>query len=87
MITMTNTKNLCLSAIDDYLSKPSIIEFKSVSKDDRNKWIQDVIMEHKYLKCVRSEKSLLRRYIMRMTGISKSQWKVPQKLDTLCKLF
>ena len=32
-----------------------------------------MIMEHKYLKCSRSEKSLLRRYIMRMTGIFKSQ--------------
>lgn len=70
---MTNSKNLCLSAIGDFLSKPLIIEFKSVSKKDRNVWIQNVIMDYKYLKCTRSDKGVLRRYIMRMTGISKSQ--------------
>lgn len=70
---MTNSKNLCLSAIGDFLSKPPIIEFKSVSKKDRNKWIQNVIMDYRYLKCSRSDKGMLRRYIMRMTGISKSQ--------------
>jgi len=73
MITMTNTKNLCLSAIGDFLSKPPIIEFKSISKNDRNEWIQNVIMDYKYLKCSRSDKGMLRKYIMRMTGISKSQ--------------
>lgn len=70
---MTNSKNLCLSAIGDFLSKPPIIEFKSVSKKDRNEWIQIVIMDYKYLKCSRSDKGVLRQYIMRMTGISKSQ--------------
>ena len=70
---MINSKNLCLSAIGDFLSKPPIIEFKSVSKKGRNEWIQNVIMDYKYLKCSRSDKGMLRRYIMRMTGISKSQ--------------
>lgn len=70
---MTNTKNLCLSAIGDFLSKPPIIEFKSILRKDRNEWIQDVIMDYKYLKCSRSDKGMLRRYIRRMTGISKSQ--------------
>jgi transposase len=73
MITMTNTKNLCLSAINDFLSKPLPMEFKSISRADRNEWIQKVIMEHKYLKCSRPDKGMLRKYIMRMTGISKSQ--------------
>jgi transposase len=62
-----------LSAIGEYLSKPPIIEFKSVSKKDRNTWIQNVIMDYKYLKCCRLDKGMLRKYIMRMTGISKSQ--------------
>lgn len=70
---MTNSKNLCLSAIGDFMSNPPIIHFKSVSKKDRDEWIQKVIMDHKYLKCSRSDKGMLRRYIRRMTGISKSQ--------------
>lgn len=70
---MTNTKNLCLSAIGEFLSKPPIIEFKSVSRNDRNEWIQKVIMDYKFLKCSRSDKGMLRKYIIRMTGISESQ--------------
>jgi hypothetical protein len=73
MITMTNSKNPCLSAIGEFLSKPPIIEFKSVSKKGRNEWIQNVVMDYKYLKCSRSDKGMIRNYIMRMTGISKSQ--------------
>jgi len=73
MITMTNTKNLCLSALNDFLSKPLPMEFKSISRADRNEWIQTIIMDHKYLKCSRQDKGVLRKYILRMTGISKSQ--------------
>lgn len=72
-ITMTNSKNLCLSAINDFLSKPLPVEFKSISRADRNEWIQKVIMDYRYLKCSRSDKGMLRKYIMRMTGISESQ--------------
>jgi hypothetical protein len=70
---MTNSKNPCLSAINNFLSKPLPMEFKSISRADRNEWIQKVIMDHKYLKCSRFNKGMLRKYIMRMTGISKSQ--------------
>ncbi len=73
MITMTNSKNPSLSELGDFLSRTPIIEFKSISKKDRNKWIQDVIMDYHYLKCSRKDKGVLRSYIMRMTGISKSQ--------------
>lgn len=71
---MTNSKNLSLSDIGEFLTKPPIIEFKSVSsKQDRNSWIQSVIIDYHYLKCSRLDKGMLRRYIIRMTGISKSQ--------------
>jgi transposase InsO family protein len=49
------------------------MEFKSISREDRNEWIQKVIIGYKYLKCSRSDKGMLRKYIVRMTGISKSQ--------------
>ncbi|MEA3398552.1 MAG: hypothetical protein U9R06_02280 [Patescibacteria group bacterium] len=73
MITMTNSKNLCLSAIEEYLSKPPIIEFKSISKKDRNAWIQNVIMDYEYLKCCRSDKGMLRK------NLAKTQKKLPIK--------
>jgi len=70
---MTNSKDLCLSDINNFLSKPPIIEFKSLSRKERNDWIEKLIIDHQYLKASRKDKGLLRKYIIRMTGISKSQ--------------
>jgi len=73
MLTMSNTKPLGLEEIKDFLLSPQSIQFKSISAKERNTWIQGVIMHHRYLKCLRPVKSLLRQYIMRMTGLSHSQ--------------
>lgn len=70
---MSNNKPLGLEEIKDFLLFPQSIQFKSISKKERNTWIQGVIMHHRYLKCARPVKSLLRQYIMRMTGLSRSQ--------------
>ena len=71
-ITMTNTKNLYLSVIGNFLSKPLIIEFKSISKEDRNEWIQSMIFDHKYLKCSQRNKGVFKNYMIRITGISRT---------------
>lgn len=71
-ITMKNsTPNL--SEIKSFLSSSDSIQFKSKDRAERNEWIQKVIMKHKYLKCSKKIKSLLRKYIIKMTSISKPQ--------------
>ncbi len=70
---MTNPKNLCLSDINDFLSRPLPLEFKSISRPDRNKWIEKVITKHRYLKCSHKDKGILKDYMMKMTGISRAQ--------------
>ena len=72
-ITMNNSTVLSLTEIKDFLESSDPINFQCKSQTDRNDWIQLVIMRHKYLKCLKKHKIILRRYIMKMTGLSKSQ--------------
>lgn len=72
-ITMNNSKNLSLSQIKEFLKSSKPIIFKSESREERNEWIQSVIMYHGYLKCRKKHKIILRQYMMKMTGLSKAQ--------------
>lgn len=71
--TMSNSTSLSLAEIKIFLGSSSKIQFKSKSKKERNEWVQKVLMHHKYQFCPRTEKSLIRRYIKTLTGLSKSQ--------------
>lgn len=70
---MNNSTVLSLTEIKDFLKSSEPINFKCKSQKERNNWIQSVIMHHKYLKCSKKHKIILRRYLMKMTGLSKSQ--------------
>ena len=70
---MKNSTSLSLAEIKEFLGSSNMLEFRSRSKEERNKWIEKVLIHHKYLKCLKPEKTLLRKYIQKITGISKSQ--------------
>jgi len=72
-ITMNNSKQLSLQQIKEFLKSSEPITFKSELRSERNEWIQSVIMRHRYLKCRKKHKIILRRYIIKMTGLSKAQ--------------
>lgn len=72
-ITMNNSKQLSLEEIKEFLSSSNLITFKSESREERNEWIQSILMHHRYLKCAKKHKIILRRYMMKMTGLSKAQ--------------
>ncbi|MBI5734163.1 MAG: hypothetical protein HY973_04465 [Candidatus Kerfeldbacteria bacterium] len=70
---MNNSTALSLAEIKDFLKSAESFQFKSVSKQERNEWIPAVIRQHNYCKRKRTEKGLLRRYLMKMTGLSRPQ--------------
>lgn len=70
---MNNSKPLSLSQIKDFLNSSETIEFKCKSQEERNNWIQSVLIKHLYLKCSKKHKIILRRYMIKMTGLSKAQ--------------
>ena len=70
---MNNSTKLNIEQIKEFLKSSDQFQFKSVSKQERNEWIPDLIRQHKYYKCKKKQKTVLRRYMIKMTGLSKSQ--------------
>ena len=70
---MQNPTALTLADIKEFVKSPATINFKSNSKEERNEWIEDILRQHKYLHCLKPEKTVIRKYIQTMTGLSRSQ--------------
>jgi len=72
-ITMQNPTALTLADIKEFVKSPTAISFKSNSKEERNQWIEDILHQHKYLHCLKPDKTIIKQYIQTMTGLSRSQ--------------
>lgn len=72
-ITMTTKAHQSINEIKEFLKKAGGLEFESISAEDRNEWIERLLIRHIYKKCPRQNKGTLRQYIMKMTGLSRSQ--------------
>ncbi len=72
IMTMLNPTALTLAEIKEFV-KSNKIKFKSQSKTERNKWIENILRQHKYSKCFRPDKTIIRKYIRIMTSLSESQ--------------
>src|SRR3989338_936426 len=73
MITMTTKAQQSASEIKEFLENADCLKFESVSKDGRNDWIEELLIRHVYKKCGRADKGVLKRYIIKMTGLSLAQ--------------
>jgi transposase InsO family protein len=49
------------------------ITFQPLRKEDRSKWIRSTLVRFKYLALSRQEKGILRRYLMKVAGMSRAQ--------------
>jgi len=70
---MTTKASQSISELKEFLKDACYLEFESVSKDDRNEWIEELLIRYIYKKCDRSDKGVLKKYIGKMTGLSRSQ--------------
>jgi len=72
-ITMINPTSLTLSEIKEFVKTSSGVKFKSKSKVERNEWIENILRQHKYFQLLKPKKSIVRQYILTMTGLSRQQ--------------
>lgn len=70
---MTTRAHQSIDEINEFLKDADYLEFASVSKDDRNDWIEELLISHTYKKCCRFDKGVLKQYIGKMTGLSRAQ--------------
>ena len=69
---MKNSHNLSLNQVREFL-KVDAIQFKSVSRKERYCWIDEVLTKFRYFSLRKKDKGIVRDYILRLTGMSKSQ--------------
>ena len=72
-ITMLNPTALSLAEIKGFVQAPKAINFKSKSRPERNEWLEHILRQHRYYQALKPEKTIIRKYIQTMTGLSRQQ--------------
>ena len=69
-----NDANLkTIEQIKEFLEGSDGLEFEAVSVEEKKTWIEDLLIKFAYLRLRRSEKGVIREYIQKVTGYSRSQ--------------
>ena len=55
------------------LEGSEVVEFRGLATKEKYYWIQEVLIRFKYHLLKRGEKGLIRRYVEKVTGYSRSQ--------------
>lgn len=72
-ITMNDSHIVSIAQLREFSKVAQSIEFKSVSKKEKYQWINNILTKFKYFSLKKKDRVILRRYMMRMAGMSKSQ--------------
>jgi transposase InsO family protein len=70
---MQEIENASLEQIQAFLEASQEVEFHAEGRGDIYAWVDRTLRQYKYPKLVRSGKGLLRRYVAKMTGMSRAQ--------------
>lgn len=72
-IIMNDSRIVSIAQIKEFVKINNQIEFKSASRKERYEWIEKILGKFRYFSLKKKEKTIIRKYIMRMTGISDAQ--------------
>lgn len=72
-ITMNDSHIISIAQIKQFLKVNQAIKFKAVSKKEQYDWINDVLTKFRYFGLRKKDRGIVRGYIAKMTGLSKSQ--------------
>jgi len=73
VIMMNDSKLNSMAQIKSFLAQTKEIEFNKKSKKEAYRWIEETLRKFTYVIISKKEKGLIRRYLMKITGYSKSQ--------------
>lgn len=87
-ITMDDSHLVSIAQIKIFLQASQIVKFKGISRKEKYSWIDNALTRFGYLRLKRKDRGVVRKYIMQMTGISKSQLtRLILKKDDVGKIF
>jgi transposase InsO family protein len=72
-INISNTRNLSVAEIEEFLNAPKPFNFSATNRKEAYKWIESTLVRFNYRKLKRQEKGIVREYLAVMTGYSMSQ--------------
>ena len=72
-ITMNDSRTVSIKQIKAFSKVDSAIRFKAVSKKEKYEWINDALTKFRYFGLEKKDKGIVRGYITKMVGLSKSQ--------------
>jgi len=72
-LNMNDEQLQTLEQIKQFIDSSQAIEFKGINTKEKYQWIEEVLRRFKYQRLKRRGKGVLRRYIEKVTGYSRSQ--------------
>lgn len=73
VINMEDLNLKDIKAVDEFLEKTKNVNFKKRSRGNAYEWIEEVLKRFEYLKLRKKDKSIVKKYIAKMTGYSRAQ--------------
>jgi transposase InsO family protein len=73
MISVHETENLSLTQIESFLAAAKEVRFEANHRKEVYGWMERLLCEQEYTRQGRRERGVLRRYIAKMTGLSRAQ--------------
>jgi transposase InsO family protein len=73
MISVHETEQLSLQQIENFLAAAKELRFEASERKQIYRWIERLLCQQEYMRQGRRARGLLRRYIGKMTGLSRAQ--------------
>src|SRR5215475_13722174 len=73
MISVHETEKLSLPQIERFLGAAREVRFEATERHEVYRWIEGLLCQQEYMGQGRRVRGLLRRYIGKMTGLSRAQ--------------
>jgi len=83
VIMMNDSKLNSMAQIKSFLAETKEMVFNKKSQKEAYRWIEETLRKFTYVILSKKEKGLIRRYLMKITGYSRSQ--LARHIDQYCK--
>jgi len=70
---MTDSHIFSVAQLNAFLQIDQAIKFTALSKKEKYRWMEEVLTKFSYFSLRKKDRTIVRGYIMKMTGLSKSQ--------------
>jgi len=63
---------MSIEEMREFVVSAEPLEFKGTTREEKYRWIEEILTRHEYLALTKREKGIVRAYMEKMTGFSPS---------------